>query len=398
MLRPADDATGWEGTRTMVFKRIVTNTLARAGVAINGDRPWDIQVIQNRFFRRAARGPLGLGESYMDRDWDVSSLDELFRHVISAGLGNSYIAQFNRLWLDLHARISNLQSRRRARAVAEEHYDLDYRMYENFLGSYNQYTCCFFDGTDDLDEAEIKKLEIICDKLEIKTGDKVLDIGCGWGGFAKYAASTRGCQVTGVSLSREQVEYARIYTEGLPVKIIHSDYRLLPDKLCTRFDKILICGMIEHVGYKNYGNLMAVVHHLLKDHGLFLLHTIGNSEDTSIVNPWIEKYIFRNSMAPSMLQLAGSIRGLFTVHDWENYGHYYSKTLSAWQTNFERNWETIKALKTARPFDEKFRRMWNYYLLSCKAAFDVEDLQLWQIVMSKMGLRHSVYQRVNLQT
>jgi len=382
----------------MVFKRIVTNTLARAGIAINGDRPWDIQVLQNRFFRRAARGPLGLGESYMDRDWDVSCLDELFHHVISAGLDHSYLAQFNRLWLDLHARLSNLQSRRRARAVAEEHYDLDYRMYENFLGPYNQYTCCFFDGTDDLDEAEIKKLEIICDKLELKSTDKVLDIGCGWGGFAKYAASTRGCQVTGVSLSLEQVDYARKYTEGLPVEIIHSDYRDLPDKLDTRFDKILICGMIEHVGYKNYGKLMAVVHHLLKDDGLFLLHTIGNNEDTAIVNPWIEKYIFRNSMAPSMLQLATSVRGLFTVHDWENYGHYYSNTLSAWQENFERNWETIKSLKTARPFDEKFRRMWNYYLLSCKAAFDVEDLQLWQIVMSKTGLRHSVYQRVNLQT
>ncbi len=382
----------------MVFKRIVTNTLARAGVAINGDRPWDIQVLQKRFFRRAARGPLGLGESYMDRDWDVLSLDELFRHVISAGLEHGYLAQFNRLRLDLQARISNLQSRRRARAVAEEHYDLDYRMYENFLGPYNQYTCCFFDGTDDLNEAEIKKLEIICDKLELKSSDKVLDIGCGWGGFAKYAASTRGCQVTGVSLSWEQVEYARKYTEGLPVKIVHSDYRDLPDKLDTRFDKILICGMIEHVGYKNYGNLMTVVHQLLKDDGLFLLHTIGNNEDTTIVNPWIEKYIFRNSMAPSMLQLAGSISGLFTVHAWENYGHYYSNTLSAWQENFERNWETIKSLKTARPFDEKFRRMWNYYLLSCKAAFDVEDLQLWQIVMSKMGVRHSVYPRVNLQT
>lgn len=382
----------------MVFKRIVTNTLARAGVAINGNRPWDIQVLKSRFFRRAARGPLGLGESYMDRDWDVSSLDELFQRVISAGLGHSFLAQFNRLWCELQARISNLQSRRRARAVAEEHYDLNYRLYENFLGPFNQYTCCFFDGTDNLVEAEIKKLEIICDKLEIKSSDQVLDIGCGWGGFAKYAASTRGCRVTGVSLSREQVEYASKYTEGLPVEIVHSDYRDLPDKLDTKSDKILICGMIEHVGYKNYGNLMTVVHHLLKDQGLFLLHTIGNSEDTAIANPWIEKYIFRNSMAPSMLQLASSIRGLFTVHDWENYGHYYSNTLSAWQENFERNWETIKSLKTTRPFDEKFRRMWNYYLLSCKAAFDVEDLQLWQIVMSKMGLRHSVYSRVNLQT
>jgi cyclopropane-fatty-acyl-phospholipid synthase len=182
------------------------------------------------------------------------------------------------------------------------------------------------------------------------------------------------------------------------VDIVLSDYRDLPERFDSRFDKILICGMIEHVGYKNYANLMDVVYQLLDDDGLFLLHTIGNSEETAVANPWIEKHIFRNSMAPSKLQLARSIHGLFVVHNWENYGHHYSKTLSVWQCNFERNWQAIKALKSIRPFDEKFRRMWNYYLLSCKAAFDVEDLLLWQIVMSKMGMRDSVYGRVNLHT
>ena len=380
----------------MSFKRIVTNTLARAGISINGDNPWDIQVLRDRFYRRAARGALGLGESYIDRDWDVASLDDLFRRIIGAGLRNSQISKLNRTLLALRARIFNLQSRKRATAVVEEHYDLDYRMYEKFLGPYNQYTCCFFDGTEELEQAEINKLEIICEKLEIKAGDHVLDVGCGWGGFAKYAASTRDCQVTGVTLSKEQAEYATEYTSGLPVDIISSDYRDLPERFDHRFDKVLICGMIEHVGYKNYSNLMDVVYQLLTDDGLFLLHTIGNSEETTVTNPWIEKHIFRNSMAPSMLQLARSIRGLFVVHDWENYGHYYSKTLSAWQSNFERNWAAIKALKSARPFDEKFRRMWNYYLLSSKAAFDVEDLLLWQIVMSKVGVRNFVYGRVNL--
>jgi cyclopropane-fatty-acyl-phospholipid synthase len=382
----------------MSFKRIVTNTLARAGVSINGEKPWDIQVLRDRFYRRAARGALGLGESYIDHDWDVASLDGLFGRIIAAGLRNSQISKLNRIALALRAQFSNLQSTKRATAVAEEHYDLDYRMYEQFLGPYNQYTCCFFDGTEDLEQAEINKLEITCEKLELQATDRVLDIGCGWGGFAKYAASTRGCQVTGVTLSKEQAEYARKHTSGLPVDIVLCDYRELPERFDQRFDKILVCGMIEHVGYKNYAKLMDVVYRLLDDDGLFLLHTIGNSEETAVANPWIEKHIFRNSMAPSMLQLARSIHGLFVVHDWENYGHYYSKTLSAWQSNFERNWETIKALKSERLFDEKFRRMWNYYLLSCKAAFDVEDLLLWQIVMSKMGMRDSVYGRVNLHT
>ncbi len=369
----------------MSFKRIVTNTLARAGVSINGDKPWDIQVLQDRFYRRAARGTLGLGESYIDRDWDVASLDELFRRFIAAGLRKSQISKLNRMFLTLRAQIFNLQSRRRATAVAEEHYDLDYRMYEQFLGPYNQYSCCFFDGTEDLEQAEINKLEIICEKLEIKAADRVLDIGCGWGGFARYAASTRGCQVTGVTLSKEQAEYARKYTSEFPVDIVLSDYRELPERFDNGFDKILSCGMIEHVGYKNYVSLMEVVYQLLYNDGLFLLQTVGTREETTVVDPWIEKHIFPNSMVPSMLQLARSIHGLFIVHDWENYGHDYSKTLSAWQSNFERNWETIKALKSTRPFDEKFRRMWNYYLLSCKAAFDVEALLLWQIVMSKMA-------------
>lgn len=377
-----------------MFKRIVTNTLARADVAVNGDRPWDVRVNDERFYRRAIRGSLGLGESYIDGDWDVEELDELFRHLLAAATHTGALSRINRFYHDLRSRLRNLQSRKRSQAVAEEHYNLDHRMYEQFLGPWNQYTCCFFTDTDDLRQAEINKLEMICNKLEINENDRVLDIGCGWGGFAKYAARYRGCEITGVTISTEQAGFAREHTAGLPVDIVLADYRDLPASLDTKFDKILICGMIEHVGYKNYQTLMRVVYQLLDDDGLFLLHTIGNSEDTTIVDPWIEKYIFRNSMAPSMAQLAKSIQGLFSAHDWENYGHFYSSTLSAWQARFEKNWEKIKALTGKQAFDEKFRRMWNYYLLSSKAAFDLEQLLLWQIVMSKMGSRDTVYTRV----
>lgn len=378
----------------MAFKRIVKNTLAAADVAINGNRPWDIQIYDDRFYRRAARGTLGLGESYMDGDWDVASVDSLFQHFLTAELRQSLLYKINHAGLVIRAKLSNLQTRRRSRAVAEEHYNLDHRMYEQFLGPWNQYTCCFFNDTDDLHQAEVNKLEMICRKLEINENDHVLDIGCGWGGFARYASSTRGCEVTGITISTEQADFARDYTEGLPVDILLADYRDLPEKLGSKFDKILICGMIEHVGYKNYRGLMEVVHQLLDDDGLFLLHTIGNADETHIVDRWIEKYIFRNSMAPAMGQLAIAFQGLFSVHAWENYGHYYSKTLTAWQENFERNWDNIRAIASKPAFDEKFRRMWNYYLLSSKAAFDVEDLLLWQVVMSKMGMRKTVYDRV----
>jgi cyclopropane-fatty-acyl-phospholipid synthase len=287
-----------------------------------------------------------------------------------------------------------LQTKRRSRAVAEEHYDLDHRMYAMFLGPWNQYTCCFFDGTTDLEQAEVIKLEILCDKLELKAGDRLLDIGCGWGGFAKYAAATRGCEVTGISLSEEQIRYALEYTRGLPVSIRKLDYRDLPDSGLAPFDKISIVGMLEHVGYKNYATIMGVVHQMLKPDGLFLLHTIGNCEETTVVDPWVEKYIFRNSMAPAMGQLSGAAEGKFVIEDWENYGHYYVPTLQAWYDRFNANWDRIRALPAAKPFDERFRRLWNYYLMSCKAAFEVEQLHLWQLVMTRRHSGRGVYRRV----
>ncbi len=376
------------------FKPLFESLLEGTGVRVDGDRPWDIRVNRDRLYRRTLRGSLGIGESYIDGDWDCAALDQLFRRVLSANTQKNPLIRAARAWRGLQARVMNLQTRERSRAVAEEHYDIDHRMYALFLGPWNQYTCCFFDGTDDLGRAEVIKLELLCDKLELKAGDRLLDIGCGWGGFAKYAAETRGCEVTGISLSEEQIRYAAEYTRGLPVAIRRLDYRDLPGSGLAPFDKISIVGMIEHVGYKNYGRIFGVVHQMLKPDGLFLLHTIGNCEKTSVVDPWIEKYIFRNSMAPAMSQLADAAEGRFAVEDWENYGHFYVPTLQAWYDRFNANWDRIRALKTARPFDERFRRLWNYYLMSSKAAFDVEQLHLWQVVMTRRNSGRGVYRRV----
>jgi cyclopropane-fatty-acyl-phospholipid synthase len=377
-----------------LFKPLFDSVLAGTGIRVGGDRPWDIQVHRDRLYRRALRGSLGIGESYLDGDWDCEALDELFRRVLSSNAQRRPLIRAAGAVKKLQSRFTNLQTRRRSRAVAEEHYDIDHRMYALFLGPWNQYTCCFFDGTDDLERAEVIKLEMLCDKLELKAGDRLLDIGCGWGGFAKYAAATRGCEVTGISLSEQQVRYAAEYTKGLPVVIRRMDYRDLPDSGLPPFDKISIVGMIEHVGYKNYAGIVNVVHQMLKANGLFLLHTIGNCEETRVVDPWMEKYIFRNSMAPAMGQLSGAAEGKFVIEDWENYGHYYVPTLQAWYERFNANWERIRALPTAKPFDERFRRMWNYYLMSSKAAFDVEQLHLWQLVMTRRNSGRGIYRRV----
>ncbi len=377
-----------------LFKPLLESLLADADVRIGGDRPWDIRVNRGRLYRRALRGSLGIGEAYIDGDWDCDALDELFRRVLSSGAEYKPLIRAARALKSLQSRLTNLQTRRRSRAVAEEHYDIDHRMYALFLGPWNQYTCCFFEAADDLEQAEVRKLEMLCDKLELKRGDRLLDIGCGWGGLAKYAAATRGCEVTGISLSEEQIRYAIEYTRGLPVTIRKLDYRDLPESGLPPFDKISIVGMLEHVGYKNYPTIMDVVHRMLKRDGLFLLHTIGNCEKTTVVDPWIEKYIFRNSMAPAMSQLADAAEGRFVIEDWENYGHQYVPTLQAWYQRFNANWDRIRALPTARPFDERFRRMWNYYLMSCKAAFEVERLHLWQLVMTRRSSGRGVYRRV----
>lgn len=388
----------WCNMRTNLAKKLVTDLLNRGGISMDGPKPWDIQVHDERFYHRVlTRGSLGFGESYMDGDWDVAQLGELMRRVIRMKIARSPLVKLNRAWHDLKSRLVNLQTRKGSLAIAETHYDLDHRLYKQFLGPYNQYTCCFFNQAKTLEEAEIEKLEMICNKLDLRAGDKLLDIGCGWGGFARYAAESRGCHVTGISISKEQIAYARDYTAGLPVEIIETDYRDLPKLYPDRqFDKITIIGMIEHVGYKNYRRLFGIVHRMLNNDGIFLLHTIGNSQTTTVVDPWIEKYIFPNSMLPSMTQLAKSAESLFVIQDWENYGQYYALTLAAWQENFAGNWEKIQAIECQYRFDERFRRMFNYYFQACQAGFETEYIFLWHLVMTKQGLGSGVYPRVNL--
>jgi|UniRef100_UPI0040485E97 cyclopropane-fatty-acyl-phospholipid synthase len=381
-----------------IAKKLITNIFNQGGVTFNGPNPWDIQIKDPRFFKRILKhGSVGFGESYMDGDWDVSQLDELIRRMFRVQANRKPIFTINRIWHDLKSRVINLQTLHRSRAVIDTHYDLDQRLYQHFMGPYNQYSCCFFNKATTLAEAEIEKLEMICNKLDLQPGDKVLDIGCGWGGFARYAAETRGCHVTGISISQEQITYAKNFTAGLSVEILNADYRDLPKLFNTNhFDKVVIIGMIEHVGYKNYRHLFDIIHKIINNDGLFLLHTIGNTRKTTITDPWIEKYIFRNSMLPSMSHLTNAAEQLFIIQDWENYGHYYAQTLIAWQHNFEKNWEVIKAIESKNLFDERFRRMFNFYFKTCQAGFETENLLLWQIVMSKQGVGKSVYRRVNL--
>lgn len=366
-------------------KEIAKKLLKYADVKINGSRPWDIQVHNEDIYKRVLTdGTLGLGEAYMEGWWDCKSLDTLFTKFLKADLDKKRILTFKEKIGILKNIIFNQQTKRKSLKVAHEHYDLSPDLYMSFLDPYNQYTCGYFKNTKDLNKAQEYKLDLICKKLKLNSKDKVLDIGCGWGGFAKYASSKYGCEVTGITISESQAKYAREFTKGLPVKIIVQDYR----EIKGEFDKVLICGMIEHVGLKNYGTIMKIVNNVLKDSGLFLLHTIGTKQAKATPEPWINKYIFPNSIIPTMESITKAAADLFVMEDWHNFSAYYDQTLMAWFKNFNKNWPKLK-----KQYDEKFYRMFKYYLLICAGTFRSRNNQLWQIVFSKKGVP-GVYQTV----
>ncbi len=361
----------------MSQRSTIERLLEKARIRIDGPEPSDILVHDDRFYARVlAEGSLGLGESYMDGWWDAKGLDEFFARFHDVPLDRAVVDKYL-IVNALKARLFNMQNRRLSRRVAQQHYDLDNAFYEKMLGPHMQYTCAYWKRAQDLETAQKHKLDLICRKLHLQKGDRVLELGCGWGGFARYAATHYGCHVTAYNISEQQVSYARKWCEDLPVEVIQGDYR----EAAGEFDKVAAIGLCEHVGYKNYRTLIETVHRTLKHRGLFLLHTIGNNASVSTADPWFDKYIFPGGMLPSVAQLTAAMDGLLVLEDWHNFGPDYDRTLVAWQDNVDRHWDELKA-----KFDERFHRMWRYYLLSLAGAFRARRIHLWQVVLSKHGI------------
>lgn len=363
------------------FKEKVRAVLAGIDVEIGGSRPWDIQVHDEHLYSRILRqGSVGLGEAYMDGWWDCAALDEFFARLLRAGVQRRHKITGQHLAHFLSNFFFNRQSPSRSFVVGERHYDIGNDLYRAMLDKRLVYTCGYWSGNppaQSLDEAQEAKLDLICKKLQLKPGEKVLDIGCGWGSFAKFAAEKYGVEVVGITVSKEQVALATELCKGLPVTILLQDYRDVEGM----FDKIVSIGMFEHVGHKNYRTYMRVAKEHLKDDGLFLLHTIGGNFSKINADPWIDKYIFPGGVLPGVKHIASSIEGNFVMEDWQNFGADYDKTLMAWHKNFEAHWDELKG-----KYSERFRRMWDYYLLACAASFRSRENQLWQIVLSKRGV------------
>jgi cyclopropane-fatty-acyl-phospholipid synthase len=375
------------------MSRVILDIFDQADIRVNGDRPWDITVHNERLWRRLfLYGSVGLGDAYMDGWWDCPAVDEFIHRileVVSWGRRHPWrvsLAGF------LAGTLVNLQSLGRAFQVGERHYDIGNDLYRLMLGEDMVYSCGYWQaGAKSLEQAQRDKLELVCRKLGLEPGMRVLDIGCGWGSFCKYAAERYGVEAVGITISKEQVRYAEEHLVGLPVEIRLQDYRTY-DGI---FDAVVSIGMFEHVGPKNYGRYMDVARHSLKDEGIFLLHTIGANVTHSPVRSWITKHIFPSGYIPSIRQVGTSVENRFVVEDLHNFGPDYALTLMAWHENFEREWSRIKGSQPM--YTDRFYRMWRYYLLSCAGAFRARDLQVWQWVLST-GDTSSTYNRPALNS
>ena len=367
---------------TSKSEKFVRELFEGAGIEIGGNKPHDIQVHNDVFYTRVLRdGSLGLGESYMDGDWDAEALDNALCKILLGKL--DVVARKNPALIahTLKAKVFNFQAVARAFEVGEHHYDIGNELYERMLDPNMAYSCGYWrDGATNLEEAQTAKLDLVCRKLGLKPGMTLLELGCGWGSLAKHAATHYGVTYCGMTVSKEQAAYAKEWTKGLPVEIRTEDYRAATGK----WDAVVSIGFMEHVGTKNYRTYMELVDKCLAPGGVSLVHTIAGNRAIKHTEPWFEKYIFPNSVLPTIGSLGASIDDLFVCEDVENFGNDYDTTLLAWFENFKAAWPTLVEMNPKK-YNERFYRMWTYYLLCSAASFRVRYTQLYQMVFTRPG-------------
>jgi cyclopropane-fatty-acyl-phospholipid synthase len=355
----------------------------KLGITINGNKPYDVQVNDPKAIENFS-GDLSLaaGEAYMDGAWDCDQLDELFNRVTGYINSESTASAKTKIAFYLAHVFSNLQSVRRSKQVAEQHYNLGQTMYQTMLGPSMAYTCAYWKDAANLDEAQNEKYDLVCRKIQLKPGERLLDLGCGFGGLSIYAAKHFGAKVVGVNIATDQIDFARRSAEGLDVEFFDSDYRHshIYNASGIPFDKVASVGLCEHIGTKNLATYVQTMRSQLKEDGLALLHTIGKNITSPYTDPWIRKYIFPHGSLPSLVSLTKAIEGRFTIEDIQNIGLDYDKTLMAWYENFNNGWDQLKG-----DYDERFYRMFRYYLLSCAGGFRSRSMQLWQLLLSPNG-------------
>ena len=360
-------------------ERLVRELFELGGIDVGGPGPGDIHVHDPRFYGRLLRdASIGLGESYMDGWWETDALDVLLEKILRAGLQDKVTGNLRLRLLTARAIALNLQSKARSSPSVAAHYDIGNDLYTRMLDPRMVYSCAYWKDTSTLAEAQEAKLDLVCRKLGLEPGMRVLDIGCGWGGLAAYAAERYGCAVVGVTLSRDQLTLGQAMWKDLDVDLQLADYR----DVRGTFDRVTSIGMMEHVGPKNHRLFMEVVHRSLAEDGIALIHTIAARRSRRHGTPFVEKYIFPNAVSPSLAQLGTAIEGLFVLEDLQNIGPDYERTLLAWWENFDRAYPELQP-----GYDERFYRMWKFYLLAAAGASRARDAQVFQLVLTKPGCR-----------
>jgi len=359
-------------------KRILEYIGGKKGidVRINGDRPYDIHVHHRRFYRRVLWNySLGIGEGYMDGDWSCEDLEGMLTRCLRMVTTSQNVSIVS----GLQHTLLNMQTILKSRRSAERHYDIGNDLYEAMLDPHMQYSCGYWKDATTLEDAQLAKMDLICRKLRLQRGAKVLDVGCGFGGLMKYMSDRYSVDVTGVTLSREQQRFGQ-EKFGLNSIFLH-DYRELRKYHRRSYDRVVSVGMLEHVGFKNYADFFESVRHVTKDDGIFLLHTIGGNVSVRRPDDWVDKYIFTNGMTPSVAQLGKAMEGLWVMEDWHNFGPGYAKTLDAW------NRHSKAYLQGSDRYPLRFQRMWEFYLVGSKVIFDLRASQLWQILLTPYGVK-----------
>ena len=363
---------------SMSSRDVAARILEAAGIPINSSEPWSIQVHNEKVWDRViSQKQLGFAESYMDGWWDCEALDAMITRLLSIDVLRLLRPNPTLVLHVARSYLLNNQTRQKAAKNAKYHYNIGNDLYSRMLDSEMAYSCAYWVKAKTLDQAQIDKFDLICRKLELQPGMRLLDIGSGWGGFLRHAVKNYGVEATGISPADNQINLARERSKGLSITFIQQDYR----DLKGQFDRIVSIGMMEHVGPKNYKTFFHKCDELLAPGGRMLHHTIVSNISKQVTDPFFDRYIFPGGVLPSLAQISSATENGFVIEDLQNFGPDYDRTLLEWQKNISTRWSEIPQ------YDLRFQRMWNYYLLSSAAGFRAGDLQLMQCVFQRVGQR-----------
>lgn len=368
----------------MDSKTICLKILDAAEIPLNGSVPYGIQVLNEKLWDRiVSQQHLGLAEAYMDGWWECDAIDEFVTKLLNIDV-LSFLRPTPALYAHwIKSKFINRQTKSRAAINAKHHYNIGNELYSRMLDTEMVYSSAYWKSANNLESAQRDKLDLICRKLKLQSGMKILDIGSGWGGFLRHAAKNYGIVGVGISPAENQINFARTHSRGLPIEFKQMDYRNLSGK----YDRVVSVGMMEHVGPKNLKTFFNKCNELLAPGGLMLHHTISSNYSKHVTDQFFDKYIFPGGVIPSLAQIALAQEKLFIIEDVHNFGPYYDLTLMEWHKRINNSWYQIPQ------YNERFRRMWRYYLLSSAAGFRSRNLQLLQLVFSRSDSKY-IYEAV----